>query len=44
MSDSKIPLRTNNEARSLEIRKAVKVKEEQLVKDTIILQKVNKLS
>lgn len=43
MTDSKIPLRTNNEARTLEIKRAVKEKEEKLVQETIILQKVNKV-
>lgn len=42
MTASKIPLKSNGEARNLEINRAVKKKEEQLVQDTIILQKVNK--
>jgi hypothetical protein len=43
MSESKTPQRTNGESRTLEINRAVKLKEEKMVQDTIILQKVNKV-
>lgn len=42
MSDSKLPLKTDGSARTVEIQRAVKLKEEKMVQDTIILQKVNK--
>lgn len=42
MTESKFPQKSNGEARTLEIQRAVKKKEEKLVQDTIILQKVNK--
>lgn len=37
-----MPLRSDGSPRTIEIQRAVKVKEEKLVQDTIILQKVNK--
>jgi hypothetical protein len=43
MSDSKLPLKTDGTIRNYEIQRAVKQKEEKLVRDTIILQKVNKV-
>jgi len=43
MTERKLPLKTNGEPRTLEINRAVKMKEEQMVQDTIILQKVNKV-
>ena len=43
MTERNVPLRTNGEARTIEINKAVKLKEEKMVQDTIILQKVNKV-
>lgn len=42
MSDSKIPIKSDGSARTLEIKRAVKEKEENMVRDTLILQKVNK--
>lgn len=42
MTDRKLPLKSNGESRTLEINRAVKLKEEKMVQDTIILQKVNK--
>ena len=42
MTDSKNPLKSDGTPRTLEIRRAVKQKEEKLVQDTLILQKVNK--
>lgn len=42
MTDSKFPLKSDGSPRNLEIKRAVKEKEEKLVQDTIILQKVNK--
>lgn len=45
MTESKLPLplKTNGEPRTVEIQRAMKKKEEQLVQDTIILQKVNQV-
>lgn len=43
MTERKIPLKTNGESRTIEINRAVKMKEEKMVQDTIILQKVNKV-
>ena len=42
MSDSQLPNKSDGSARNFEIHRAVKMKEEKLVQDTIILQKVNK--
>lgn len=42
MSDSKTPLKPDGSVRNFEIQRAVKLKEEKMVQDTIILQKVNK--
>ena len=42
MSDSKIPLKSNGTPSGIEIVRAMKQKEEQMVQETIILQKVNK--
>lgn len=42
MNENKLPLKTNGEARNMEIQRAVKQHDEKLVRDTIILQKVNK--
>lgn len=39
---SNVPLKTDGTARNIEIQRAVKQNEEKLVRDTIILQKVNK--
>lgn len=43
MSDSKLPSKSDGSQRNFEIHRAVKMKEEKLVQDTIILQKVNKV-
>lgn len=43
MTERKLPLKSDGSSRTLEINKAVKMKEEKLVQDTIILQKVNKV-
>jgi hypothetical protein len=42
MTDSKMPLKPDGTPRTVEIQRAIQQKEEKLVKDTIILQKVNK--
>lgn len=42
MTERKLPLKSSGEPRTLEINRAVKMKEEKMVQDTIILQKVNK--
>lgn len=43
MTERKLPLKGDGTPRTLEINRAVKLKEEKLVQDTIILQKVNKV-
>ena len=42
MNEGKFPLKSDGTPRNLEIRRAVKIKEEKMVQDTLILQKVNK--
>ena len=42
MNEGKFPLKSDGTPSNLEIRRAVKIKEEKMVQDTLILQKVNK--